>query len=82
MLEFEGDLACYQHDVGLVPDFEFKMDMPPKFAVHHKPTPLPPDRRAWVNKEMAKLEGAGVVKRCSTSTCASNVVLVDEGQSG
>jgi hypothetical protein len=55
------------------------MIMPPDFAIHHKPTTLPPDRRAWVNREMGKLERAGVVERCSTLKYASNVVLVEEG---
>lgn len=82
LLEFEGCLACRQHDVGLVPDYTFEMELPPNFQLHHRPTPLPPDRRAWVNQELAKLEAAGVVERCSTCTCASNVVLVEEGQSG
>lgn len=82
LLRFESHLACRQHDVGLVADFPLSIAMPPNVSFHHKPTPLPPDRRAWVNREMMKLEDAGIVERCSTTTCASNVVLVEEGQSG
>ncbi len=82
LLEFEHNLAAEQHDVGDVPQYPFKMELLKDTSMHQKPTPLPPDRREWVNREMASLERAGVVKRVPTARFTSKVVLVEEGQQG
>jgi hypothetical protein len=79
LLEFEDYLAAEQHDVGTVPDYPFSMELRRDTSVHQKPTPLPPHQREWVNKEMASLEQAGVVKRVPTAKFTSKVVLVEEG---
>ena len=50
--------------------------------MHQKATPLPPDRREWVNKEFEKLLIAGVVRRAPTAQFTSKVVLVEEGLDG
>ncbi len=64
--------------MGLVEDeFVLELEKEPKFF--HKPTPLPPEQRAWVKAEMQKLEEAGCVKRVETCKVASNVVLVSQG---
>lgn len=52
LLEFEHRLACRQNDVGLVAEFPFDPKVQPGTRVVHKPTPLAPDRRRWVKKEM------------------------------
>jgi hypothetical protein len=79
LLEFEPHLAAEQHDVGLVADFPFKLELKKETTVHQKPTPLPPDRREWVNREMDSLLRAGVVKRAPTAKFTSKVVLVEQG---
>ena len=62
--------------------FEYDPKINPKAKVFHKPTPFPPDKRKWVQKEMRKLESSGVVRRVPTCRCAANVVLVENGQQG
>ncbi len=54
LLEFEDHLAAEQHDVGDVPAYPFSMELRREASVHQKPTPLPPQQRAWVNQEMAQ----------------------------
>lgn len=51
LLEFEENIACEQHDVGLVSGYPFNLELKRDVTMHQKPTPLPPDRREWVNKE-------------------------------
>ena len=63
--------------MGHVPEFSFSPGVRDDARVFHKATPLPPDRRAWVRKEMAALVDSGVVERTHNCRCASNVVLVD-----
>lgn len=82
LLEFEEHIACEQHDVGLVAEYPFALRLKRDVTVHQKPTPLPPDRRAWVNKETDKLMRSGVIKRVPTAKFTSKVVLVEEGQDG
>ena len=65
--------------MGNVPAYPFSMELRREASVHQKPTPLPPHQRAWVNKEMAQLERAGVVRRAPTAKFTSKVVLVEEG---
>jgi hypothetical protein len=82
LLEFEPYLAAEQHDVGLVSEFPFRLEPRKDTQVHQKPTPLPPKRREWVNREIEQLLKAEVVKRASTARFTSKVVLVEEGQDG
>jgi hypothetical protein len=82
LLKFEDHLASEQHAVGCVADYPFSLKVKTKEQVHQKPTPLPPDRREWVNEEFARLMAAGVVKRAPTAQFTSKVVLVEEGQDG
>ena len=35
LLEFEISIACHQHDIGMVNDFWFDIDMPSHVRVHH-----------------------------------------------
>ena len=63
-------------------DFPFMLTPKRVEGVHQKPTPLPPDRQEWVNREFAELLKAGVVQRAPTAICTSKVVLVEEGQNG
>jgi hypothetical protein len=51
LLEFEPHLASHQHAVGLVQDFPFTLKPKRGGTVHQKPTPLPPDKRKWVQRE-------------------------------
>ena len=82
MLPFEQWLASEQHAVGCVEKYPFSLKPKSSARAHQKPTPLPADRRAWVNKEFEDLLRAGVVKRVPTAQCTSKVVLVEEGQEG
>jgi hypothetical protein len=68
--------------VGCVKEFPFKLELTKDVVMHQRPTPLPPDRREWVNKEMKSLEKSGVVVRSPTAKFTSKVVLVEEGQDG
>jgi hypothetical protein len=52
LLEFEHGLACRQGDVGLVKGFVYDPGIKPTARVFHKPTPLPPEKRRWVQGEM------------------------------
>jgi hypothetical protein len=52
--------------VGLVREFRYDPKINPKAKVFHKPTPLPPEKRRWVQGEFQKLEDSGVVKRVHT----------------
>jgi predicted ArsR family transcriptional regulator len=36
----------------------------------------------WVRSHLAELEEQGVIERVTSAKFASNIVLVDEGQSG
>lgn len=79
LLEFEAHLACRQSDVGLVPDYPFNPKVKPGTKVFQRPTPLPPDQREWVRKEMLKMESMGVLERVATCDSACGVVLVEQG---
>lgn len=63
--------------MGLCAEFPYDPKVRPGTRVYNKPTPLPPDRRAWVQREMEKLERSGVMKRVATCECACNMVLVE-----
>lgn len=60
-------------------EFPYDPGIDPRAKVFHKATPLPPEKRLWVEAELKKLEKAGVVRRVATCKCASNLVLVDKG---
>jgi hypothetical protein len=69
--------------VGCVKDFEYELKLQPDAKTFlHRPTPFPPQKRKWVKEECDKLVTSGVLERISHCECASNIVLVDEGQSG
>jgi hypothetical protein len=82
LLEFEEHLAAEQHDVGLVEEFPFAIELKKNVRIHQKPTPLPPEQREWVNREFAAMEAQGVVRRVPDAQFTSKVVLVAEGQQG
>lgn len=63
--------------MGTAKEYPYDPKVAEGTKVFLKPTPLPPDRREWVRKEMEKLEKSGVVKRVEHCECAVNVVLVE-----
>lgn len=67
--------------MGLVED-EFVLDLDREPSFFHKATPFPPNQRAWIKEEMAKLCKAGIMKQVESCKTASRVVLVADGQSG
>ena len=82
LLEFEMSFACHQHDIGMVNDFWFDIDMPSHVRVHHQPREFNARQREWVAKEIDELVRCGVVCRAEKVRCAANLVLVEGQQSG
>ena len=74
LLEFEPKLA--------VRKFPFELELTTEKGVLHRATPLPPAKRMWVRRHLAELEEQGVIERVASAKFASNIVLVDDGQSG
>jgi hypothetical protein len=72
-------LASSKEDLGHVGEFVYDPGIKPGTKVFQKPTPLAPDRRAWVKKEMQKWERMGIVTKVSHCECAVGVVLVERG---
>jgi hypothetical protein len=64
-----------------VGEFVYDPGIKPGTKVFQKPTPLSPERRAWVKKEIAKWEKLGILTKVSHCECAVGVVLVERGQS-
>ena len=52
LLEFEMSIACHQHDIGMVNNFWFDIDMPSHVRVHHRPCEFNARQREWVAKEI------------------------------
>lgn len=66
----------------MVSEFPFDPGIKPGTKVFQRATPLPPPQRAWVRKEVAKLEATGVLRRVDSCQSACGVVLVEQGQQG
>ena len=75
-------IACHQHDIGMVKDFWFDVNMPSHVRVHHQPHKFNARQREWVAKEIDELVRCGVVCRAEKVHCAGNLVLVEGQQSG
>ena len=65
--------------MGFVPDFPFELMLSVDRPVKHRATPLPPDKKMWVRRELATLEEQGVIERVTSCKFAANIVSVDEG---
>ena len=68
--------------MGFVSEFPFGLELTTKKGVLHRATPLPPAKRMWVRRHLAELEEQGVIERVASAKFASNIVLVDDWQSG
>ena len=80
LLAVEEVLAVRQSDVGLVPEFEFDLELAEgSRPFTHRATPFPPEKRRWVRAECESLVDSGVLERSAEVDCASNLVLVDKG---
>ena len=62
--------------------YDFDLMVPLHVSIHMKPTPLPPEKAAWVETKMQEYVRAGIAKKFERCRCSCNVVLVDQGQSG
>ena len=62
LLELKMSIACHQHDIGMVNDFFFDIDMPSHVRVHHQPLEFNARQWEWVAKEIGELVHYGVVR--------------------
>ena len=63
--------------MGLVAGFPFDPQVKPGTKVFQRATPLAPDQREWVRREVEKMESMGVLRRVATCESACGVVLVE-----
>jgi hypothetical protein len=83
LLPFERMIAGSQHDVGCTHSYKFKTRMrahSTKFM--HKAIPYKRAEREWITNEVNRLCETGVMEKVDHVDCASNIVLVKQGQSG